>query len=200
MVEKHGGKIGEFPTPPARTDTLRTTPYVILPSRFLVADKERRTLKYLLAIATGTPCIKPNWIKHCHEQDCVLPYVPYLLPAGYSLSREEVLFVTIPKYDILSGFKIKVIGADDFVEHWETVVQAAGAELLAASDPIKGCDVVVSDPFPDHAYKKQATIQMTPIVSVEWVIQCLINQITQPFDGHPRYHYRYLRDHYTATK
>lgn len=68
-------------------------------------------------------------------QGCILPYVPYLLPAGYSLSREEVLYMyviekrkreeqkknltfyysTLPKNHILQGFRVKVIGPDDFI-------------------------------------------------------------------------------------
>ena len=41
----------------------------VCPSKtFLLADKPRRTAKYLLALAGGVPCIQPTWAKDCLKQ------------------------------------------------------------------------------------------------------------------------------------
>jgi len=199
-IESHGGKVGDFPDDPGPTEPIRTDPFVTLPSRILIADKERRTLKYLLALATGVPCVQPLWVKHCSEQGCALPFLPYLLPAGYSLAREELLYLTYPKCNILADFTVTVLGSDDFIHHWDVVLKACGAQVVMCDmQALKSCDVIVSDPFPQADFKKAAKSLKVPIVAVEWVIQCLINQHPQPLDGHPRYHYGYLRDHYHAA-
>ena len=44
----------------------------VCPSKtFLLADKPRRTAKYLLALAGGVPCIQPTWAKDCLKQACI---------------------------------------------------------------------------------------------------------------------------------
>lgn len=49
----------------------------------LIADNAKRTLKYFLALASGTPCLHYNWITHCVEEDAILPWRSYLLPRGW---------------------------------------------------------------------------------------------------------------------
>jgi hypothetical protein len=39
-----------------------------LPATVLIADKPRRTMKYLLALAAGVPCVKYNWIQDCEKE------------------------------------------------------------------------------------------------------------------------------------
>ena len=55
------------------------------------------------------------------------------------------------------------------------------------------CDIVISD----YNYKLPASVKHAagilgiPIVSLEWLLQSLINGRQLPFDGHPKYDYRY---------
>lgn len=54
------------------------------------------------------------------------------------------------------------------------------------------CDVVICE---DHkvpaSLKHAADVFGIPLVSLEWLLQSLINGRQMPFDGHPKYDYRY---------
>lgn len=39
-----------------------------MPGLVLLADKPRRTLKYILAVATGIPCVNYKWIIQCCDK------------------------------------------------------------------------------------------------------------------------------------
>lgn len=57
------------------------------------------TLKYMLAIAAGIPTIHYNWLIHCCQQRCLLPYNLYALPAGYSVEKDCNVFMCVrPTY------------------------------------------------------------------------------------------------------
>ncbi len=80
-----------------RYNNLFTAAFLIIICIVLIADKERRTLKYLLAIATGTPCLHHNWVKHCAEQVCDIPLCSYsfisgMRPSFPSLSTSSRIF------------------------------------------------------------------------------------------------------------
>jgi len=150
----------------------------MLPCRFVVAEYAQKTLKYLLAMATGTPCVHPNWIKHCHEQNCTLPFTPYLLPSGYSLLRGEEVCITQPYFQIFQGIRMMVHGSPMFVGDWEVILRAAGADTVACPSPFprKNCDVVVAESSISEEYKEFFQQLHVPLVSREWAMQCLINQ------------------------
>lgn len=50
----------------------------------LIADQHTRRVKYLQALALGLPCLAGRWIDDCVAQNQILPWAPYLLPAGVS--------------------------------------------------------------------------------------------------------------------
>ena len=50
----------------------------------LIADKHCRTAKYIQALSLGIPCLSTRWITNCVAKQRVLPWAPYLLPAGES--------------------------------------------------------------------------------------------------------------------
>ena len=53
------------------------------------------------------------------------------------------------------------------------------------------CDLVVSDSKPEAGVIRKATTQNVPIVSVEWVIQCLITGRRVEYTAHPKFKYDY---------
>lgn len=66
----------------------------------VIADRHCRTAKYLQALALGLPCLSHYWVTHSLAAGGVLPFSPYLLPAGDSAflggaTRSR----TLPSYD-----------------------------------------------------------------------------------------------------
>ncbi|MCJ1278247.1 hypothetical protein MMC21_006062 [Puttea exsequens] len=50
----------------------------------LIADKHCRRAKFIQALALGIPCLATRWITDCAAKQRILPWIPYLLPAGES--------------------------------------------------------------------------------------------------------------------
>ncbi|EED18063.1 DNA damage repair protein (Rad9), putative [Talaromyces stipitatus ATCC 10500] len=50
----------------------------------LIADKHSRRAKYMQALALNLPCLSRRWIEDCVEQNRILSWDHYLLPAGES--------------------------------------------------------------------------------------------------------------------
>ena len=50
----------------------------------LIADAHCRKAKYMQALALNIPCLSGRWIVDCIAQERLLPWEPYLLPAGES--------------------------------------------------------------------------------------------------------------------
>ena len=50
----------------------------------LIADKHCRSAKYIQALALGIPCLATRWVTDCIRKERVIPWEPYLLPAGES--------------------------------------------------------------------------------------------------------------------
>ena len=70
---------------------------------------------------------------------------------------------------------------------------AAGCKMVTKIPNLNyQCDVFISE---DHklpaSVKHAANVLGIPIVSLEWLLQSLINGKQVPFDGHPKYDYRY---------
>ena len=50
----------------------------------LIADRYCRRAKFIQALALGIPCLATRWVTDCAAKQRVLPWGPYLLPAGES--------------------------------------------------------------------------------------------------------------------
>lgn len=50
----------------------------------LIADKHSRRAKYMQALALNVPCLSRRWIEDCVEQNRIVNWEHYLLPAGES--------------------------------------------------------------------------------------------------------------------
>ena len=77
-------------SPPSRSPT-NASPKLVLTSgakklgfTALIADAHCRKAKYMQALALNIPCLSGRWIVDCIAQEKLLPWEPYLLPAGES--------------------------------------------------------------------------------------------------------------------
>ncbi|KAJ9639969.1 radiation sensitive protein rad9 [Coniosporium tulheliwenetii] len=67
------------------TDAFRLTPEAAtLGFVALIADTHSRRAKYMQALALGLPCLHHRWLLDCVSTNSILPWAPYLLPAGSS--------------------------------------------------------------------------------------------------------------------
>lgn len=66
----------------------------------LIADKHCRKAKYIQALALGIPCLATRWVNDCISNQRVLPWEPYLLPAGESAFLGGAIHSRVlPPYD-----------------------------------------------------------------------------------------------------
>lgn len=90
--------------------------------------------------------------------------------------------------------KVHLHGSQQFKDTWSSVLLAAGCKMVTKlpSRVDYLCDVVVceDDKIP-RSITHAASLLGTPIVSLEWLLQSLINGRQVPFDGHAKYDYRY---------
>ncbi len=179
--------------------------YTDLPSCILIADKAHRTLKYLSAIALGLPTLHYNWIKHCVEQNCLLPYKPYSLPSGFSLIKNEMLYINNAQPKVLSRVNVLVSSEhSSFVEYWAKLCKLGGATVLSEIGDTNPrncscfgesqwlvCCYIVSDVASSRLRTslKRDKKQKHKIawVSAEFIIQCLINQQILNFESNSQY-------------
>lgn len=90
--------------------------------------------------------------------------------------------------------KVYLHGRQQFKDTWSSVLLAAGCKMVTKlpSRVDYQCDVVIADDNKLPAsVKHAASLLNIPIVSLEWLLQSLINGRQVPFDGHEKYDYRY---------
>lgn len=152
-----------------------------------ISDKPKRTLKYFFALALGVAIVRPEWVIECCRQAKVLPVAPYLLAAGYSLEhravpRGKTSERPIPLTDrVLYNVQLHLAGGASGTGHgaseserseWESLVKAAGAIVVSLTKS----QCVVSLGNLKRSLVEKARALDLPIVSTEWVVQCLIHQ------------------------
>lgn len=175
------------------TPTFRKTRWGHTPTVVLLSDRCHRTLNYLLALAAGVPTVHCRWVFHCAEQGTLLPFLPYLLPAGFSLESSSYSFLTIPRACVFDGMDVCVVGKGAFATQWSAVLRAGGATLV--SSPRQRPRVVVSHSGADASGLQLATTRDVPVVSAEWVVQSLVNQRIVGFEADKHYSINYASKH-----
>ncbi|XP_048337687.1 TP53-binding protein 1 isoform X3 [Sphaerodactylus townsendi] len=162
---------------------------------FLIADQHCRTRKYFLCLAQGIPCVSHLWVHDSCHANQLQNYRNYLLPAGYSL-LEQRLLEWHPRENLFHKLKVLLVSNDlqDFLELWAEVLMIGGAGSVKkhqsdtwSEDVGLGVfDVVVTDSSCPAAILKCSEALQLPVVSQEWVIQCLVVGETVGFK-HPQY-------------
>ncbi|XP_030832528.1 TP53-binding protein 1 isoform X1 [Strongylocentrotus purpuratus] len=165
----------------------------------LVANTYCRTKKYFLALAFNIPCVSNLWIRDCSRTGKLQSHKAYLLPAGESVNGNIMEWK--PNRRILSGLKIMVISSHIQVENtWRSILMVAGCHIVArfptTNELNRGgipfdCSVMVTDPScPRHILHRAQQLDI-PVVSVEWVMQSLINGVRMPYDSHDKFIWDY---------
>ncbi|KAG0244183.1 hypothetical protein BGW41_000170 [Actinomortierella wolfii] len=158
---------------------------------FLVTTAARRTKKYIEALALGIPRVAVGWLEKCLEERRVFPHQSYLLPTGFSRELGTIVSSVAenPK-GVFHGYKIGLCGTKDFWSRWHYTLFAAGAEVVDVNSNtekgVKECHFIVFGS--QLAFEKFfASHPDVKPLSIEWVIQCLVNQRILSVEGHPSY-------------
>ncbi|KAM8781402.1 TP53-binding protein 1 isoform 2-T2 [Rhynchonycteris naso] len=167
----------------------------------LIADQHCRTRKYFLCLASGIPCVSHVWVHDSCHANQLQNYRNYLLPAGYSLEEQRILDWQ-PRENPFQNLKVLLVSdqQQNFLELWSEILMTGGAASVKQhhssahnKDIALGVfDVVVTDPSCPASVLKCAEALQLPVVSQEWVIQCLIVGERIGFTQHPKYKHDYI--------
>ncbi|ROL43626.1 TP53-binding protein 1 [Anabarilius grahami] len=144
----------------------------------LIADQHCRTRKYLLCVAGGVPCVSQMWVRDCCQEQKLLNYRNYLLPAG--LGPEGHIVEWHPRCNPFKALKVMLI-SEDRVDLWTSLLSMGGAakvhhhkenEDMSDISNMKLDLAVTASACPSDELKRVA-LDM-PVVSLEWLIQSLI--------------------------
>ncbi|XP_053573707.1 TP53-binding protein 1 isoform X1 [Bombina bombina] len=167
----------------------------------LIADQHCRTRKYFLCLASGIPCVSHVWVHDsCHANE-LQSFKNYLLPAGYSFQEERILEWHESQHSF-QGLRFLVVSdqQENFLEMWAEILMTGGAATVKqhnSSDINKDValgvfDVVITDRSCPQSIVKCAQALNLPVISQEWIIQCLITGKKVGYHTHPKYKYDYV--------
>ncbi|XP_061671741.1 TP53-binding protein 1 isoform X2 [Syngnathoides biaculeatus] len=162
----------------------------------LIVDQHCRTRKYLLCLASGVPCVSHLWVRDCCNDNKLLNYRNYLLPAG--LGPDDVIVEWHPRCCPFKDLHFLLV-FEKPVELWAQLVTMGGASSVRhyyaekdSSDvPAGKYDVVVSDHSCPPLLEKNVMTLEVPLVSPEWLIQSVICGERLGFQKKPQYHHNY---------
>ncbi|MGH0161964.1 UNVERIFIED_CONTAM: hypothetical protein FKN15_041789 [Acipenser sinensis] len=166
----------------------------------LIADQHCRTRKYLLCLASGTPCVSHLWVRDSCHANQLLNFRSYLLPAGLGL-QENSIVDWHPRRSPFQSLKILLV-SDRPLELWADLLMMGGASSVRQHNAatqnqevaVGVFDLVVTDRSCPASVLKCAAALDLPVVSPEWMIQSLIAGERLGYTTHPQYKH----DH-TAT-
>ncbi|XP_058851358.1 TP53-binding protein 1-like isoform X3 [Acipenser ruthenus] len=166
----------------------------------LIADQHCRTRKYLLCLASGTPCVSHLWVRDSCHANQLLNFRSYLLPAGFGL-QENSIVDWHPRRSPFQSLKILLV-SDRPLELWADLLMMGGASSVRQHNAatqnqevaVGVFDLVVTDRSCPASVLKCAAALDLPVVSPEWMIQSLIAGERLGYTTHPQYKH----DH-TAT-
>lgn len=160
---------------------------------FLISDAYHRTVKYFQSLAAGLPCISHLWIRDSIHHHTVLDYKSYILQAGISFQKKKVVEWNARRGDLAMMTIMVESEKEKMTEEWSNILEIADATVVNKLHSKRDTDGVVQVLVTDSSCKAQvlrsAKSLNVPIVSTEWIIQCLINGQVMDFTGHPRYQY-----------
>ncbi|XP_041368537.1 TP53-binding protein 1-like [Gigantopelta aegis] len=164
---------------------------------YLISDTYQRTIKYIQCLAAGIPCVSHLWVRESCKQGKALDIKAYLLPAGISLQRRK-LMEWRQDANCLEDYKVMVASTNTkFIDAWVETLTICRCRLFnrlpgpgAAEEMM--LDVVVTDNTCPTNIKRRAEKLGIPVISTEWVIQCLINGHQVGYDMHPRYRHDFV--------
>ncbi|KHN71758.1 Tumor suppressor p53-binding protein 1 [Toxocara canis] len=188
MIENHGGMVSDdFTKIPPSEKVL------------LIADTHYRTHKYLSALARSVPCVRHQWIRDCVDQNKLLEYDDYMLPAGVSLLTNKIVPWHANNGQLLEGKRVLLSTRNfypetqmpNFSEIWAPLIQQMGATVVDRMPP-DGVDILLTDAScPDEVLAEARSFNAI-IVSSEWIIQSIIHGSLPDPTAHERFQYNFV--------
>ncbi|XP_060767438.1 TP53-binding protein 1 isoform X2 [Neoarius graeffei] len=162
----------------------------------LIADKHCRTQTYLMCVAGGVPCVSQIWVRDCCQEKKLMNYRNYLLPAG--MGPEKRVIEWHARCNPFKALKVLLV-SEDRVDLWTSLLTMCGAAKVqqhkisnnSSEISAEGLDLVVSaSPCPAEVLKCVMATH-TPLVSLEWLVQCVICGERLAYNSQPEYHHDY---------
>ncbi|KAM3961669.1 uncharacterized protein ACR2FA_004223 [Aphomia sociella] len=165
----------------------------------LIAPRPCTTAKYIQCLSVDIRAVSHAWIIFSCINNKLMDLDSYVLPAGWSFMKKRYI-----NWSPVSGkrnttiFKDKVILVchenDNFVKFWDRVCTLAGATTRTVNEEslnTTSAHALVTDYDCPHEVQNKANQDMIPLVSPNWVKQCLIEGKILPTDGHIRFSFMY---------
>ncbi|XP_060715761.1 TP53-binding protein 1 isoform X2 [Tachysurus vachellii] len=162
----------------------------------LIADKHCRTETYLLCVAGGVPCVSQIWVRDCCQEKKLMNYRNYLLPAG--VGPEQRIIEWHVRCTPFKALKVLLV-SEERVDLWTSLLTMCGAAKVqqhkisnnSSDTSVEGFDLVVSaSPCPEEVLKCVMATN-TPVVSLEWLVQCVICGERLAYSSQPEYNHDY---------
>ncbi|VDI42592.1 Hypothetical predicted protein [Mytilus galloprovincialis] len=116
-----------------------------------------------------------------------------MLQAGISIEKKKKVEWNAHRGD-LKDMTIMLEGEN--LAEWSNILEIAGANIVKKLHSRRATEEIVQVVVTDNSCKPQilrsARTLKIPVVSTEWLIQCLINGHLMDFTGHPMYDYDYI--------
>ncbi|RUS76602.1 hypothetical protein EGW08_015644 [Elysia chlorotica] len=166
---------------------------------FLVAAEHQRTVKYMQALAASVHIISHQWVLLSVRENKLQELVAYTLPAGISYERKKLVEGSKGCPELSHQVIMVVSSSEDFVKAWTSILSLTRCQLATkfparASKNDPGVDVVVSDGTCPASLVRRCVQLSVPLVSSEWVAQCLINGKMVGFQAHHKYRHDFMED------
>lgn len=130
----------------------------------LIADKHCRRAKFIQALALGIPCLSTRWISDCVAKQRILPWSPYLLPAGdsaylggavrsrilqpFSVNTATLSTIVESRPKLLDGASVLLImekGQEETMKQHPLITHALGASRVARAISLEAAAKAVTD-------------------------------------------------------
>ena len=109
----------------------------------LLADRYCRSHKFVQALAAGIPCLATRWVQDCAKKERLLPWEPYLLPAGES----EYLGGAV-KSRVLQSFSTQTARLATIISNRPNFLEGQSVLLIMSKSEE---DTMSAHPFITHA-------------------------------------------------
>jgi len=158
------------------------------PGTILISASHHTSYKYLLALASGTPCLHYNWIRHSVKEGELMPIEPYLLPSGIAIDGELLFYKQPSDSYLLESLRIEVFGETaEFKCIWTMILKEAGAKVVERLFSSSACrlDCILTDERPTEIVVERANKLHIPLVRTVWIVECLKCQRLISFEEYP---------------
>ena len=143
-------------------------------------------MTFLMGIAYGFMRINYHWVNHSLSEGRLMDRNNYVVPMGYSKIKEaevENHEVRVKLTGLMKNTNVLLASKEEtFCEDWKPLLTRLGASVCSRTKgkidrSLPKIDVLIADEGSNvpEGLVKDARSKDVPVVSSEWVIQCLIN-------------------------